>query len=530
MLFLLCCKKETIEPVQAESYDGLRAATYLLQACNSCQQTIKFRGLRPDDSLGRKPLLNPERGLRLEHIMKVNDLTNPYHSVKYHDIFSRVQEDEKAYAEDTKLTQLYFYLTAYMGKSIPESAFHNMQSVLDGLKNSGYKVVLIFAYRYDEYCAYETYWDIKRHLNQLKPFLQKNESMIFAVQAGFLGLWGEWHSTGLDNSPFHKKAVIRDILQAIPASRKMQVRETSYKTDAAGFIRRTANGPVEYFPLTTEEYNRIGFQNAYLVLDQGEYAIWDYRWPDPDYYLVKKEAMSTVVDGEMPYDGPGLYNFNELAHGNQGGWRAIQRMKEHAYSSFSLVHNYNLNINAWKKQVITQDHFINKKITIGSDYFLDQHDRPVARTAYEYIRDHLGYRFQLTEASIPNNVLRGNPADFTIHLKNFGFAPLINKRPVYLVLIDEEDNISEIPLNADPRSWLPVQSDTDAGYTIKHTLHLSAGYSPGTYRVGIWLPDEGMDLRYNTDYAIRFANGNIEYWKDKSNRYLVNIIGSFKIN
>lgn len=531
LLFLLCCKKETTEPVDADGTNGIRVRASLFQACLSCQnQVIQFRGIRPDDSTGKEPLLNPERGLRLEHIMKVHDLANPYHPVNFFDLSSNLEKDELYYSEKTKLTQVYFYLTSYMGISIPEQAFRNMQLVLDNLKKSGYKAILIFAYRYDDTCPYETYADIKKHLGQLKPFLQKNESLIFAVQAGFLGLWGEWHSTGLDNSPYHKKVVIRDILQAIPASRKMQVRETAYKTDAAGFIRRTATGPIEYFPLNTEEYNRIGFQNAYLVLDQGPYAKWDYRWPDEDYFLVKKEALATVVDGEMPYNGQDPYDFNELAYGNRGGWKAIQRMKEHVYSSFSVVHNYRLNINAWKRQAISRDHFHNEKMAVGEDYFLDRQGQPVTRSAYEYIRDHLGYRFQLKEASIPMQINRGDSAVFSIELKNFGFAPLINKRPVYLVLIDEQNNVSEILTSADPRNWLPAQSETDAGYTINQAAFVNTGFKPGTYKVGLWLPDDGAELRYNTDYAIRFANGNMEYWKDPAERYLVNIIGNCRIN
>lgn len=530
LLFLLCCKKETTEPVVAESFDGVRLGASSFQACISCQsQYIRFRGLRPQDSLGSGPLINPERGLRLEHIIKVNDLASPYQPIIYSDLSANLQQDEVNYDEKTRLTQVYFYLTSYMGASIPQHAFMNMQLVFDKLRESGYKAILIFAYRYNESCPYETYPDIKRHLGQLKPFLQKNESLIFAIQAGFLGLWGEWHNTGLDNSSYHKKLVVRDILNAIPQNRKMQVRETEYKTNAAGYIRRTPNAAIDHYPLSTSEYNRIGFQNAYLVLEHGPFARWDYRWPDADYFMVKKEALATVVDGEMPYDGDHPYNLNELAHGTKGGWKAIQRMKNHAYSSFSVAHNYNLNIHAWKKQVISLDHFRNEKMDVDEDYFLDQQGQPVTRTAYEYIRDHLGYRLQLREANIPTQVYRGDSANFSILLKNYGFAPLINNRPVYLVLVDDKNNVTEILTATDAKKWLPA-NNVHAAYTINHVQHITAHFKPGRYRVGLWLPDEAADLRYNPGYAIRFANGDMEHWHDPANRYLVNMIGSLAIN
>ena len=502
------------------------------QSCQFCEtQTINFRGIRPDDINGREPLSNPERGFRLEHIMKVSDLLNPYHGINYsNNMASLIRNDEHNYNEKTKLTQLYFYLTDYLKTSIPDQAFRNMQKVFDEIKKSGYKVILLFAYRYDNYCRYETYDDIKRHLTQLKPFLQKNESLIYAFQAGFVGLWGEWHHSGLDNSPFQRKLLIRDILQTIPLNRKMLIRETIYKSNAAGFIRRNPDSPILYFPLSIEEYNRIGFQNAYFVLDQGPNAHWDYRWPDHDYFMVGKEALLTVVDGEMPYDGNSYGSFNMIAHGKHGGWQAAKRMIAHAHTSFSVVHNYRTNINAWKNQFLYPHYFRSNNMNVTDDYFLNQQGQEVSRTAYEYIRDHLGYRFQLSHATIPLTVNRGDSADFFIELKNFGFAPLINKRPVYIVLIDEKNKVLEFQTNTDARKWLPANATVDGTYTIRHLTHFSNSFSPGLYKVGIWMPDDSDDLKYNTNYAIRFANGNIECWQDNDNRYLINIIGSLQLH
>jgi hypothetical protein len=310
----------------------------------------------------------------------------------------------------------------------------------------------------------------------------------------------------------------------------MQLFEIIYKTYASGFIRLTPNGPIQFYPLNEEEYNRIGFQNAYFVLDQGPNSHWDYRWMEPDYIMVEKEALSTIVDGEMPYDGNGYGTFNIVAYGNQGGWQATKRMKAHAYSSFSLVHNYRTNIQNWKKQSITARHFRNSHMAVTDDYFLNQQGYEVSRTPYEYIRDHLGYRFQLKEANMPANIYRGDSARISIQLRNFGFAPLVNKRPVYLVLIDEQGQLKECLTAADPRQWLPVKSPSDPHYTFKHSFLVDHSFGPGKYRLGIWMPDNDSDLRYNPAFAIRFANANIEWWNDAADRYLVNIIGSFQVN
>jgi hypothetical protein len=232
----------------------------------------------------------------------------------------------------------------------------------------------------------------------------------------------------------------------------------------------------------------------------------------------------------MPYDGNGHDTFNQLAYGKQGGWEAAKRMRIHAHSSFSVVHNFKTNISAWKTQYLSLGQFSSNGMVVTDDYFLDQHDQPVSRTAYEYIRDHLGYRFQLKEAGIPLSVTRGDSAAFSFQLKNFGFAPLINKRPVYLVLIDEQNKPTEFLTAADPRHWMPAKKPGDANHSFTHTIHFNPALSPGQYKVGLWLPDEADELKYNSDYAIRFANGNMEWWQDANQKYLVNIIGSFQVN
>jgi hypothetical protein len=166
---------------------------------------------------------------------------------------------------------------------------------------------------------------------------------------------------------------------------------------------------------------------------------------------------------------------------------------------------------------------------VTDDYFLNQREQETGRTAYEYIRDHLGYRFQLKEATIPILISRSDQASITIKLKNFGFAPLINKRPVYLVLIDEKNQPVEYLTESDPRKWLPADASPDGMYTIEHSVHFNNSFSPGIYKVGIWMPDESEELKYNTDYAIRLANGDMEYWQDQDKRYLVNIVGSLQL-
>lgn len=69
------------------------------------------------------------------------------------------------------------------------------------------------------------------HLDQLKPFLEKNKDLILVVQAGMVGAWGEWHSSvqGLENSDETKTAILEKLLSVAPEERQVQVRLPMFK-------------------------------------------------------------------------------------------------------------------------------------------------------------------------------------------------------------------------------------------------------------------------------------------------------------
>ena len=64
--------------------------------------------------------------------------------------------------------------------------------------------------------------------------LQANADVIAAVQGGFIGAWGEWHTSSNKLTTPANKAAVRDaLLQAVPASRQLQVR---YPGDLAAWF------------------------------------------------------------------------------------------------------------------------------------------------------------------------------------------------------------------------------------------------------------------------------------------------------
>ena len=201
---------------------------------DSNTQYLVFRGIRPDDPGGKEAIDNPERGFRFEFIMKANDLVNPYHGVNYTNNFKHIlQSEEVSYGNNKiKLAQVYFYLTDYLQRDIESSALQNMQYIFDQCRHAGIKIILRFAYRTHNGSPYASLSDVTKHLAALKNFLAKNESGIYAIQAGMLGKWGEWHHSDYDQDAGAQGLVIRALLKNVPPSKKILVRETAFKSNA----------------------------------------------------------------------------------------------------------------------------------------------------------------------------------------------------------------------------------------------------------------------------------------------------------
>ncbi len=122
----------------------------------------------------------------------------------------------------------------------------------------------------------------------------------------------------------------------------------------------------------------------------------------------------------------------------------------------------------------------------------------------ETIRRSLGYRLVLKEALVPPTIRPGGTLSLNIRLNNEGFAAMYNPRPIYLVLLGGGNRYEAPVTGVDPRRWAPGQEQT-----INVSLNLPANVPPGTYQLGLWMPDASSSLRNSPAYAVRFANTGV---------------------
>lgn len=501
--------------------------------CSSNVQHHTFRGIYADDPAGTAGLYNPERGFRLEVALDVTDKNYVWDPEKYPDITSYLEQEAVAYAADSvTLVQTYFYLTGAVGKDITEEDFKTMDLFFDKLRALGKKAVLRFAYETQfmgRAATGPTEADVIRHTEQLAPFLERNKYVIQVVQAGMIGAWGEWHSSfhGLEKSDETKRNILQHICRMTPEGRMVQIRVPEYKNllDAA-----------------SADYKRVSFHDDFIVIHPHK---WDGGMSEgtPAYEQIVREAPFLPVDGELPW---GTWSMNEDPDNPEAGWlidgpQTARRLFLQHFTSLSVIHNYKekdtrdkYSMMYWKETPLTEAFLQENRMPVSDCYFKKKDGSTAKRNAFDYIRDHLGYRLELQELSAPVTLQpKGtNPVELT--LINRGFSTLFNEHPVYLVLIDQTGKVcSETGIQANVNDWQPyAPADslcTPLLHTLQANLDVPEALPTGTYRLGLWIPDGSERLKYNSRFAIRCANGDVAWWISDDQKYGVNILGTVNL-
>lgn len=329
----------------------------------------------------------------------------------------------------------------YVNSTLPNSFLNDLRTGFKHLRDAGIKIVLRFQYS-DTFDA--PLQKILEHIEQLKPILRENQDVIAVFQAGFIGRWGEWHSStnGLDNAA-SRKEVLNALLNAMP-DRMIQVRTPEFKTEYLGSNNIDPNSKVAHHndcflasntDMGTYPSDNIEFWKSYIAQD-GNYV---------------------PIGGETCEINPPRSDCTS----------AVDEMKR-LHWSFIIYHGDV--IESWEKQ------------GCGTE-----------------IKKNLGYRLVLKDGSWNETLLPAGALSFEINLANEGYAAPYNARPLYVVLKGESCYSAKIA--ADPRTWT---SGKDSN--IKVTIKVPATAVAGDYKLALWLPDSMSSLTNNPLYSIQFAN------------------------
>jgi hypothetical protein len=343
-------------------------------------------------------------------------------------------------------------LDAYRTAPLPASLIDDLGAGFAAVRAAGIKVVLRFVYNHAADGADAPKDRILLHIGQLQPLLQDNADVIAVMDAGFMGAWGEWHTSshGLDNVR-DRGDILWQLLAALPASRSVTVRSPLYKAAAYG------DALDEDRAFDGSHPARVGHHNSCFLAsdtDLGTYTEPIDRWKD----YVAQEGRFTPVGGETCLLNPPRSDCET----------AVAELARLHWSFLNALYHEKV-LATWRMQ-----------------------------GCYDEIARDLGYRLELTSVSVDEHVVAGGVLHLTVHLANTGYAAMFNARPVFVTIGDWRYETT-----IDPRRWEP------GAVSFRVAVPVPATTAPGTYRLGLWLPD--ADPRLRTEeldglYSVRFAN------------------------
>ena len=311
---------------------------------------------------------------------------------------------------------------------------------------------------------------ILNHIQQLKPLWEANKDVIYLMDAGFIGWWGEWHhsTNGLDNNA-DRSAILGAILDALPADRMVGIRTPHFKREIFnGSPTNATNKITDDNAFDGSDISRVGHLNDCFLAssnDSGTYIYQSAGWT--------RQAEINYIGGESRY-GP---------HGGETCADSTFCASANAISEMEKLHTDYLNY----------------------DYHPDVIQRWKNEGRFDEISKRLGYRYELRTSSLPEEVKPGGLLEIQFTVDNVGFGELFNPRNVEITLKNNSTgNIVSAPLQVDPRFWSGGTSNA-----VQAVLSVPADTAEGTYTVGIKMPDYEASLANDFRYSIRFANENV---------------------
>ncbi len=351
-----------------------------------------------------------------------------------------------------------FYFDKFKDKALSAAQLELIQTDFDKTREAGLKMILRFAYS-------ETGDDaplaiVTQHLDQLKPLFEANKDVIAFMQAGFIGNYGEWHSSSNNLTTLaNQKAVLEKILSVLPTDLMVQVRTPQYKRG----IFNTTNPVTEANGYSAEGVARVGHHNDCFLTGGTDYGTYVNIIEDKQY--ISNDAAYVVTGGEtcVPV---GTYIPNcEIAS-------AEMRLLKWTY--------------------------------LNLDYYLPTISRWKTSNCFDDFQRNLGYRLAFSTTSLPSEVKANGQLAVKMTISNKGYAPLYHEKKSYLILKNTSTNTyHEFLLPIDLRKCKP-------NVDLKVDEIVNIGDLPiGDYAVYLRIADKAPTLKSRIEYAVQLANTDV---------------------
>ncbi len=370
-------------------------------------------------------------------------------------------------------------LTAYRTQTIAQSLLDHIRGDADVCRANGAKLVIRFSYTFNEDQSFSNYQDaslskILSDIDRLSDTLQDILDVIFYMETGFIGRWGEWNKStnglGDESNPQNtesQRQVVYALQDALGATRMVALRYIGRKHAIFGSSPITK---AEAFRGSRKA--RVGGSNDYFGKDYGSQSQRDFFKADNLW---------------VPYGGEGVPNSVNNSSGSVEerlrGQNGLNEVRDFRYQNMqSLPGTLSAN---WRETGV-----------------------------YDDVERGFGARHAFSRSEIPVRATRGAALILTLTMTNTGFGNNINPRFPEIVFQNRSSRATTSVVatfeggadNETRTDWRYNQPSPTESKSIRFRVNTPSTLAPGIYDLYLRLPDGHANIRGNNRYALQLAS------------------------
>jgi hypothetical protein len=374
----------------------------------------------------------------------------------------------------TKVVRIYICLSGEVSTSVcsqqpavtgPLSAtmLTDMNTRIAAFAGTGIRLMVRFTYNFGPIGpgAMDAPIDvISKHIDQVAPILLQHKDLIFAIEAGFIGTWGEWHDStnGNDTAAAHK--IVLD-------------KELSYFNGLLPILVREPGDLIQYNDSLSPS-SGLGLHDDYYAsnsTDAGTFENCDTRagFCVPQYTSDQLRIYASTVSATTMFAGEFGAVYPPL--------QSCSALDEYSYT----YHAQSINL---------------QPSAIGTQL----ENEGCALSFYNKV----GTRIELQEVTIDGNPSANGQLHLALTLANTGYGRVIRPRPVTLLLVSAGKIVANFPIslaNMDLRQLEASATPVSQTYKINVTLP-PAFPSSGAVSAVLLIPDPAPSLTPQPAYAL----------------------------
>jgi len=335
---------------------------------------------------------------------------------------------------------------------------NSIDAGLAAFAGTGVRVLLRFEYNAGPQGAADAPLDlILAHIDQLAPIVLRNKDQIFALEAGFIGNWGEWHdSTNGNDTPAAHKAVLDKLMAYFSGVIPIMARQPGDLIAYAGALPTAA----------------LGIHDDFFASSSDDADTWEPCRPNKGYCLpgyTQSQMMSygSAVSATSMFVG----DFGQVYPPLQ----ACDVLDAYAYT----FHVQSLAIN----------------IPDVDQYLYDE-------GCWDSFFNRVGTRLVLRQTAITGDATPGGLLSIALTIANEGYGRVVRSRPATLLLIQKGRAVASVPIplqNLDLRTIGAFTSET-----FQFSVVLPATIQAGPTSLALVIPDPVPSLSSQAAYALPF--------------------------